>query len=199
MKKIIVGILVLCCLLSCLTGCGNNGSSGGKNSDNNSKENNTVSSVDNNSGYEIKILDDTFTFPCKYKDMKKAGYTISSDDENKILSSTSGDKEFVNAIYGDKELFGMYIIADGGNIDNAKVVGVKITASIYEDEKFYIEGLELGKATVNDVISKLGKPEEPETYDESAYILSLVYQNKTVSVNFISGVLNSVYVLGEKI
>lgn len=199
MKKIIVSILVVCCLLSCLAGCGNNNATGNNNSGNNSIEDNAVSNVDNKDSYEIKILDDTFTFPCKYKDIKKAGYTITSDDENKVLNSTSNDKEFVNAVYGDKQLFGMYMIADGDNIDNAKVLGVTITASVYENEKFYIEGLELGKATVNDVVSKLGKPEEPETYDESAYILSLIYKNKTVSINFISGVLNSVYVLGEKI
>lgn len=199
MKKIIVSILVVCCLLSCLTGCGNNNTTGNNNPSNNSIEDNAVSNVDNKDSYEIKILDDTFTFPCKYKDIKKAGYTITSDDENKVLNSTSNDKEFVNAVYGDKQLFGMYMIAHGDNIDNAKVLGVTITASVYENEKFYIEGLELGKATVNDVVSKLGKPEEPETYDESAYILSLIYKNKTVSINFISGVLNSVYVLGEKI
>lgn len=194
MKKIIITILVVCLLAVCLTACGKkeNPSNTGSQSDTGSSINNNE--VTNKEGYKVKINNDTFVFPCDYKKIKNAGFAMNSDDESKVLNSTS-DYEFVNVIENDQQAFGIYIAKDGSDINKAQVLGVilrNITENVYS-----VEGLEIGKATVKDAVNALGKPEEPEEYDESAYILAFTYNNRKLTLNFVDGILDAAYVLEE--
>lgn len=195
MKKLIIGLLVLCCLATCLTGCGKNNST---NVDNENKENSAIqnedTNVESNDGYKVKVNDKTFTFPCDYKNIKNAGYIISADDETKVLNSTS-DYELVNVTKNDQQAFGIYIVKDGSNIDKAQVLGVILRSNT--DNVFSINGLEIGKATVKDTVTALGKPEEPQEYDETSYLLTFTYEQRKLTLNLIDGILDAVYVLEE--
>lgn len=195
MKKLIVCVLVLCCLAVCLTGCGKNNST---NVDNNNKDNSAIhnedTTVESNDGYKVKVNDKTFTFPCDYKNIKNAGYTINADDEDKVLNSTS-DYELINVIKNDQQAFGIYIVKNGSNIDKAQVLGVILRSNT--DNVFSINGLEIGKATVSDTVSTLGEPEEPQEYDETSYLLTFTYRQRKLTLNLIDGILDAVYVLEE--
>lgn len=199
MKKILALFIIFMLTLS-LCACGNSGNinnirdDSSNISNNNSAIQNEDTNVESNDGYKVKVDDKTFTFPCDYKNIKNAGYIISADDVTKVLNSTL-DYELVNVTKNDQQAFGIYIVKDGSNIDEAQVLGVILRSNT--DNVFSINGLEIGKATVKDTVTVLGKPEEPQEYDETSYLLTFTYEQRKLTLNLIDGILDAVYVLEE--
>ena len=100
-------------------------------------------------------------------------------------------------------MFGLYIKPNGNNIKDATVFGIYMN-QIQEVNgvDFSIEDLEIGKATIEDVENKLGKPyeSEPKTYSKNDFMVLFIYDlvenNKTeLTMHFIDGVLDQIYLI----
>lgn len=199
MKKVIFGVLCGVLILSIATGCGSNKPTVDTNNGSNTGSNESTELK----GYQIKINDTAFNFPCKFEKFMNAGYTMTQEDANRVLASTQDD-EYVNIMDKNDEwqrdIFGIYIRPNGNDIKDAIVEGGIWRSSYDENFAYYLEGLELGEATVQDIINRLGKPEEPKSFDENEFLLTFIYnQNKQqTTLNIVDGKLNAVYIFGEK-
>ena len=192
MKKIIFFLICSVMILGVATGCGN------KQIPIETDNNNSSNINKNKTGYQVKINNEEFYFPCKLEKLLNIGFSIDEKNKQRVLSTTE-DYIYVDLENNKKWLgviFGVYIKPNGNNIKNAIVLGLKMAPEFEDDLIYYIEGLEVSEiTTVKDVVNKLGQPEEPTTYDENAYILAFIYRKDNVQLtfSFVSGKLNSVY------
>ena len=196
-KKLFLSLICGFLVLGLATGCGNSQTNSDGGINNNSNQN------EEKQGYQVKVNNTEFYFPCKLEKFLNAGFSISEEERQRVLTTTE-EHIYSQLDYHNKWLggvFGVYIKPNGSNIKDAVVLGVKMATELENDLIYYIEGLEISEnTTVKDVINKLGQPEEPTTYDENAYILAFIYRkdNRQLTFSFVSGKLNSVYLFPEK-
>lgn len=199
MKKLLIGLSCCLTILGLTTGCGSNK----VNIDTNTSSGNSSNEISDNKGYQMKINDNVFYFPFELEKLLNIGFSITEENKQRVLSTTE-DYIYIGLDYNNKWLggtFGVYIKPNGDDIKNAIVLGVKTASEHDEDLICHIEGLEISyETTVEDVVNKLGKPEEPKSYNDDDYILAFIYRkdNRQLTFSFISGELNAIYVFPEQ-
>lgn len=182
MKKIIVGILVLCCLAGCLVGCGDK-KNPSKDS-NGSTSNISADETKNNSKekYFIKINNKKIEFPCKFKKFTDMGYTLNSNDEANLQNSS---EKYEKVTLESDNLPPMQIFIEPGKDNVAKLTVIGFSIPSYEEDGVPVEfnGLVQGKSTLDDVLSVFGNPEIPKQIDKTQYIIALSYKTGRLVVS----------------
>ena len=193
MKKILLSLMCGILVLGLATGCGNSQTNSNGSTNNNPNQN------EEKNGYQVKVNNNEFYFPCKMEKILNAGFSITEENKKRVLETTDNhiytQLDYNNEFLGGT--FGVYVKPNGSDIKDAIVLGVIMRNELAENLAFYIEGLEVGKATLQEAVSKLGQPEEPETYNETDYLLTFTYSDRSLTLNFVDGILNAVYVLED--
>lgn len=194
MKKLIVSILMICCLLSCMTACGDK-----ENADNNDKTPNLSdsSAQENiNSEYFIKINDKKIDFPCKLNKFTDIGLSLNTSDEVKLQNSSS-EYEMINLESNGLPVIQAFVKPGKESAKKLTVIGFSIPSYVSEGFKMEFNGLIKGESTLDDVLKEFGNPEIPEQIDKTQYIITLSYNggklivstedNKFSSAQYIGG------------
>lgn len=182
MKKIIVGILVLCCFTVCLVGCGNKGNLNKGGNDKTSNVSGNEAKNNSKEKYFIKINNKKIEFPCKFKKFEDIGYTLNSNDEANLQSS-SAEYEFVSLQSDDLPVIKVFI--EPGKEDVAKLTVIGFLIPLYAGDGVDIEfnGLIRGQSTLDDVLSVFGNPEIPKEIDKTEYTNTLSYKGGRLIVS----------------
>ena len=182
MKKIIIGLLVFCCLATCLTGCGNKETTNDNNNDisTNVSENNDENT--SNAEYFIKINNKKLDFPCKLDEFFDVGLKLNSSDESKLQNS-SAEYEMVNLESDGLPVVQAFVKPGKENSKNLTVIGFAIPSYVSEGFDMEFNGLIKGQSTIDDVLNEFGNPEIPEQIDKTQYINTLSYKGGKLIVS----------------
>lgn len=197
MKKIIIGILVLCCFTVSLTGCGNEGNS---NKNNNDQKANIMDSETENSSkesYFIKINNKKIEFPCKLKKFTDIGLTLNSNDEI-LLQNSSAEYEMVNLESNGLPIIHVFIKPGKDDMTNLTVIGFSIPSYVSDGFDIEFNGLIQGQSTLEDVLSEFGNPEIPEQIDKTQYINALSYKGGKLIVSTEDNKFSSAQYIGTE-
>ena len=168
MKRKLIIILFLCCILT--TGCKIN------NLSSNNQE--TLGNNNGNITATVEVNGTKIKFPCTIQDLKDAGFILKRSDDS-IDEQLKEGTYYVFTGITDFMLIGSGVYIIGEDLNNSKVIGGTFEQSQIQTEKYSINGLEIGKATVQEAIDMFGKPTEPLEYDPNDYNLSLDFGNYT--------------------
>lgn len=196
MKKLIVCVLVLCCLAVCLTGCGKKEEADIKNDNNGTIVSESEDNNKKTSDFCVEINGKKINLPCKLDDFKDAGLELSADSENLLKSETTSQQR-VSLEADGLEVMDIYVSTTKDNLNKAKVVGVSIPNQIYDDWTIKFNNLVRGESTLDDVLQLFGNPELPEEIDESKFVYSLHYKNSSLIVHIKDSKYASVQYKGD--
>ena len=196
MKKIIIGLLVLCCLATCLTGCGKNEDADTTKGNNDTSVSESANNKETKGDFSVEINGKKINLPCKLADFKAVGLEISQDSENLLKSETTSHQR-VSLVADYFEVMDIYVSTTKDNLSKAKVVGVSIPNQIYDNWDIKFNNLVRGESTLDDVLQLFGDPELPEEIDESKFIYSLHYMNSDLIISIRDGKYASVQYKGD--
>lgn len=197
MKKIIMGILILCCFTVSLTGCADEGNLNKNNND--QKANIMDSETENRSeeSYFIKINNKKIEFPCKLKKITDIGLTLNSNDEI-ILQNSSAEYEMVNLESNGLPIIHVFVKPGKDDVTNLTVIGFSIPSYVSDGFDIEFNGLIQGQSTLEDVLSEFGNPEIPEQIDKTQYINALSYKGGKLIVNTEDNKFSSAQYIGTE-
>lgn len=162
-KKLFLSLICGNLILGLATGCGKNDLSM-ENKQEVGNNNGDISATVEVNGTKLQI-------PCKIQDLKDAGFVLNlSDDEIDKQLKDSG-KVFTGI--NDMMLVGDGVHIIGEDFNNAQVIGVSLAQTPIETEKYTINGLQVGEATLQEVIDIFGQPTDPKEYEPNDYTLFL--------------------------
>lgn len=186
-NKLFLSLICAVLVLGLATGCGKNDLST-KNEQVKGNNNGDISA-------SVEVNGTKLQFPCKIQDLKDAGFVFNlSDDE---IDKQLKDGVYVLTGINNMMLTGNGVFIIGEDFNNSQVIGISLEKTPIETEKYTINGLEIGKATLQEVIDVFGQPTEPKEYNYNDYTLFLNfgdYDNKSfrgyeLKMTFRAGVL----------
>ena len=182
MKKIIVSILVLCCLCASLTGCGNKEMPTGNNNDITTSITDNTEQNNSNAEYFIEINNKKIEFPCKLNKFIDIGLSLNSSDEVKLQTSSS-EYEMVNLESNGLPVIQAFVKPGNESAAKLTVIGFSIPSYVSEGYEMKFNGLIKGQSTIDDVLNEFGNPEIPEQIDKTQYINTLSYNGGKLIVS----------------
>ena len=202
MKRLLALILALCCLaMFALASCSKNeGQNNGEQGNDGQKETANGDAEggndENAEGYKFSIDGEVYALPNTIGRFLDSGYEFGENDRERILD-TSDMQISVEMLKDGVRVCNLYVIKDGDNINDAKVLGVALDEDSWGTPVAF-ENLEIGKATLEDVIDTLGEP--VNDYDETAAFTVLEFdvgEEADLSVNILTGTVSAIYYWGK--
>lgn len=124
----------------------------------------------------VEVNNTKLQFPCTIQDLKNAGFSLNLSDSEIDQQLKQGSK-YVFTRITDMMLIGSGVYIVGEDINNCQVIGASLEKSDIESEKYSINGLKVGEATLQEAIDIFGQPTDPKEYDPNEYTLFLNFGN----------------------